>query len=348
MSLTNLQIADLLARAASEYTEQKAKACRKAARACLSWPEEAATIDASDRSLTELDRVGPWLARLIAEWLESPPEEIEEQAPLRSGFSTVAAARSIIESTPLAERIRGDLQMHTTYSDGGGTLDEMAIAATARGYEYIAITDHSKGLKIAGGIDEETLAEQGREIEALNEKLDEAGTGLQVLRSIELNLSPDGSGDMSPDSLDNLDIVLGSFHSKLRIKEDQTERYIAALSNPHLNVLGHPQGRIYNFRAGLVADWEKVFAEAYRRDVAIEIDCYPDRQDLRPDLRPLAAASGVRVSLGTDSHAPWQLPHIALGVAGVIDSGIAEDRVLNLMPAAELKEWAGLRRKRNG
>ncbi len=340
MSLTNIQIADLLARTSSDYTEQKAKACRKAARAALSWPEEAAAIDPSGRSLEELARVGPWLARVIAGWLDDPPEVLEGPDASRLGFSTVAAALSRIEGEPLEDRIRGDLQMHTTYSDGGGTLEEMAIAASARGYEYISITDHSKGLKIAGGIDEERLIEQEREIETLNEKLDDAGTGLQLLRSIELNLSPDGSGDMSPESLDRLDIVLGSFHSKLRIKEDQTKRYLAALSNPKLNILGHPQGRIYNFRLGLVADWEKVFTEAARRDVAVEIDCFPDRQDLRPDLLPLVAASGARVSLGTDSHAPWQLPHIALGVAAVLDAGIAEDRVLNLMPAVELKEWA--------
>jgi histidinol phosphatase-like PHP family hydrolase len=158
--------------------------------------------------------------------------------------------------------IRGDLQMHTLWSDGSGSIQDMAEAARLRGYSYIAITDHSKGLKIAGGIDEGQLAKQGEEIAAVNEGMRGNAGGFRVLRSVELNLSPMGVGDMDPAALDRLELVLGCFHSALRRKEDQTERYLAALRNPSIHILGHPRGRIYNFRRGLSADWARVFALA--------------------------------------------------------------------------------------
>jgi histidinol phosphatase-like PHP family hydrolase len=155
-----------------------------------------------------------------------------------------------------------------------------------------------------------------------------------------MNLNPRGEGDMSPDSLQSLDVVLGSFHSALRTTKDQTERYLAALRNPHIHILGHPRGRIYNFRIGLKADWPRVFAEAARLDKALEIDCYPDRQDLNVDLLKLAREHGTRISLGTDAHHAWQLEFIDLGLAAAIHAKITADRILNFMPILELKAWA--------
>jgi DNA polymerase (family 10) len=216
----------------------------------------------------------------------------------------------------------------------------MADAAANRFYEYIAITDHSKALKIAGGIDEKTLQRQGNEIAKVNSALSKSRRGLTVLRSIEMNLNPRGEGDMSPDSLLALDLVLGSFHSVLRTTEDQTERYIAALRNPYIHILGHPRGRIYNFRIGLKADWSRVFAEAAELDKALEIDCYPDRQDLNVELLKIAQKHGTRISLGTDAHHPWQLEFIELGFAAALQAKIPENRILNLLPVVELRTWA--------
>ena len=141
----------------------------------------------------------------------------------------------------------------------------MADAAVERGYSYIAITDHSKGLKIAGGIDENQLARQAKEIAEVNEHMRRADKQFRVLRSVELNLSSHGGGDMEPSALRKLDLVLGCFHSALRRKEDQTDRYLAALRNPSIQILGHPRGRIYNFRLGLIADWSRVFGLAALR-----------------------------------------------------------------------------------
>src|SRR5207247_1351525 len=173
-----------------------------------------------------------------------------------------------------------------------------------------------------------------------NAALSKSGTHLTIRRSIEMNLNPRGEGDMSPDALLSLDLVLGSFHSALRLGEDQTERYIAALRNPNMHILGHPCGRIYNFRIGLKADCPRVFAEAARLDKALEIDCYPDRQDLNVELLKIARDHGTRISLGTDAHHAWQLEFIDLGLAAALRAKIAADRILNFMPILELKSWA--------
>ena len=146
--------------------------------------------------------------------------------------------------------MKGDLQMHTAWSDGSGTIAEMAAAAIGRGYRYIAITDHTKGLKIAGGLNEERLGRQGLEIATLNEQFRKQSIDFTVLRSAELNLSPDGVGDMEGSSLCDLDLVLGCFHSALRRTQDQTSRYIAGLQNPQIHILRHPQTRIWHEPAG--------------------------------------------------------------------------------------------------
>jgi histidinol phosphatase-like PHP family hydrolase len=230
--------------------------------------------------------------------------------------------------------------MHTHWSDGSGTVAEMAAAGEERGYEYIAITDHSKGLKIAGGIDEAALARQGEEIAAVNAARRAAGGRLTVLRSIEMNLNPRGEGDMEPKALRQLDLVLGSFHSALRKKEDQTERYLSALRHPQLHILGHPRGRIFNYRMGLSADWARVFAESARLDKAVEIDSYPDRQDLNLTLLKIAQREGVRVSLGTDAHHAAQLGFIVLGLAAARKAKIPAERIVNFLPLADLRKWA--------
>jgi histidinol phosphatase-like PHP family hydrolase len=260
---------------------------------------------------------------------------------IRRDFLSLADARRALGVRPdWTEKLRGDLQMHTRWSDGSGRVAEMAEAAAKRSYEYIAITDHSKTLKIAGGIDERALKRQGAEIPKVNVAPSKPVPHMTVLRSIEMNLNPRGEGDMSPDSLRSLDLVLGSFHSALRKTEDQTERYLAALRNPHVHILGHPRGRIYNFRIGLKADWPGVFAEAARLDKALEIDCYPDRQDLNIALLKIARGQGTRISLGTDAHHPWQLEFIDLGLAAALRAKIPADRILNFMPILELKAWA--------
>ena len=298
-------------------------------------------------SLLDLHGVGPFISKTLAGWIKHPPKRRARSHPERRDFLTMADARRLLMRQPAWQKaLRGDLQMHTVWSDGSGTITDMAEAAGQRGYEYIAITDHSKGLKIAGGINEAQLAEQAAEIQQINAKLKTAGGSLTILRAIELNLNPRGEGDMQPAALRKLDLVLGSFHSVLRVKHDQTPRYVAALRNPSLHILAHPRGRVYNYRLGLKADWPRVFAEAARLDKALEIDCYPDRQDLNISLLKIARAEGVRISLGTDAHHPWQLEFITLGLAAALKAKIPADRIVNFMPLGELKQWVKRLRQR--
>src|SRR5205085_5159910 len=174
------------------------------------------------------------------------------------------------------------------------------------------------------------------------------GSGVTGLRSIEMNLNPRGEGDMNSQALRRLDLVLGAFHSSLRTKEDQTDRYLAALRNPEIQILGHPRGRIYNFRLGLKADWARVFAEAAKLNKAVEIDSYPDRQDLNLTLLKIACREGVRISLGTDAHHPWQLEFIELGLAAALKAKIPAERIINFMSISQLKQWvASLRRRKS-
>ncbi len=339
LNISNATIAELLAIKAETAKMPLQKALRRASRKAYLWPEEAAHLVEQNRSLTELAGVGPSLSKIVMEWIEQPPP-LPTPPAIRRSFLTLPQAKEILSNNPTwARNIRGDLQMHTLWSDGSGSILEMARAAQARGYEYIAITDHSKGLKIAGGVDEKQLQQQSDEIEGVNGVLRTEGAQFVVLRSIELNLSPRGEGDMEQQSLKRLDLVLGCFHSSLRKKEDQTERYIAALQNPDIQILGHPKGRIYNFREGLQANWKKVFDTAAELDKAVEIDGYPDRQDLSLELVQVAKASGCRISLGTDSHDPQQLRFMDFSLAAAISVGIKRDRILNFLSAEELQNW---------
>ena len=310
------------------------------------WPEEAAALRESGRSLTELRSVGAFTARFVSEWLRDPPDP-PVPPPLRDGFITYAYARSVVAAHPEWQAAtRADHQMHTDETDGSSTIEEMADAAGEIGRERIAITDHSKTLRITNGMDEARLLAQGEHIAAVNAR----GGGALVLRSIEMDLSPEGAGDMDPAALARLDLVLGAFHSKLRLRDDQTDRYFRGLANPDIQVLAHPRGRIYNFRAGLSCDWERVARRAVETGTALEIDAYPDRQDLDIERLRVLAREGAWVSIGTDAHTPSELVFLEIGIAAAILAGISRDRVLNLLSARELADRVGLIRaakKRN-
>ncbi|MDP9066732.1 MAG: PHP domain-containing protein [Actinomycetota bacterium] len=339
MTLTNAEIAELLALASEEHEGNKEKAARRASRKAYGWPQEAADMVEEGNSLKLLAGVGPWVARQIEDWLEDPPE-VPEPPALRADFMSLSSARETLEEAPeFRTNLRGDLQMHTTYSDGRVSVKEMALEAISLGHQYVAITDHTKGLKIAGGMTEEVLAMQLREVDAFNSEMERGGSSFRILKAVEMNISPDGDGDMDPEALDELDLVLGSFHSRLRVKEDQTERYLANLRNPHVHVLGHPRCRIYNFRLGLSADWRRVFEEAAELDKAVEINSFPDRQDLNVELLELVAKAGCRVSIGTDAHTTAEMHFIEIGCAAAARAGIDPDQIINFMPYEELLEW---------
>ena len=334
--LSNAQIAELLALEAEKVEGQLRMAFKRAARSSFIWPVEVVELLKAGQPLTILPSVGPYLQKRTRSWVEAGTPA-PESPPIRRGFLTVPEARKILgRHGAWRSAYRGDLQMHSTWSDGSGTIKEMADAAMELGYSYIGITDHSKGLKIAGGINEGHLERQRIEIEAINADL---RGRFRVLHGIELNLNPDGEGDMNPSVLAKLDFVVGSFHSALRRIGDQTARYVAALENPDVQILGHPRGRIYNHREGLQADWSRVFARAAELNKAVEIDSYPDRQDLNVQLLRIAKREGVRIAIDTDAHTPEQLVFVELGLAAAVKAGIPKERVVNFMKPAELLKW---------
>lgn len=343
MPLSNARLADLLYGASEDYSEQRARALRRAGRAALTWREEAAALAESGRELTELPSVGPWIAAQIESFLASPPDT--EPGRFRSGFHTMAEALVLLEEHPDWKRdLQGDLQMHTTYSDGVASAGEMTAAAIERGYSYIAITDHSKGLRIAGGMNEERLLEQVVELEALDADLASAGAEFTILRSIELNFGRSGEGDMDSNVLDALDVVVGSFHSRLRVSEDQTERCLGAVRNKHVQIVGHPRGRMFGVREGVVAQWPRIFEEGARTGKAYEINAQPNRQDLSVELLRSALETGAMFSIGTDAHSVAELDNIDLSLAAAIRAGIGKERIVNFLPPDRLRGWVAASR----
>jgi DNA polymerase (family 10) len=298
-------------------------------------------LAAAGGPLTDLRGVGPWIAAQVETWLETPPP-LPEVDEARRGFLTYAEVRSTLDLDPEWESLpSADLQMHTTYSDGGVSLEGMVDAARTLGRSFVAVTDHSQSLRIARGMSPEALAGQRRAIDALDRAFADAGDDFRVLRSMEVDVFPDGTMDMDDASLSTLDLVLGAFHSKLRSTVDETERYLAALRQPRLHVLAHPKARMYGRRVGLVADWRRVFAEAARLGKALELDATVWRQDLNVELATLAREEGVRwFSIGSDAHSELELEFLPFGMATAARAGIDRERILNYRSVDFVRSWA--------
>ncbi|HEX6331470.1 MAG TPA: PHP domain-containing protein [Actinomycetota bacterium] len=339
--LTNADVGELLWLASREEFDHRRRALERASRASRFWPEEVHAVAAAGRPLTELRSVGPWIAAQIETWLEHPPS-MPEMDETRHGFLTYAEVRSTLDADPAWESLPcADLQMHTTSSDGAASIEEMIAAARALGRPFVAVTDHSQSLQVAHGMTPEQLAAQRRAIDALEKAFAEAGDGFGILRSMEVDVFPDGTMDMDDESLSSLELVLGAFHSKLRSTADETERYLAALRQPRLHVLAHPKARMYGRRVGLVADWPRVFAEAARLGKAVELDATVWRQDLNVALATLAREEGVRwFSIGSDAHNELELESLPFGMATAARAGIERDRILNYRSIDFVRSWA--------
>jgi DNA polymerase (family 10) len=262
--------------------------------------------------------------RLGLLWI--PPE-------LRENWGEIeAAAEGRLPKLVDVSDIRGDLHMHTTETDGRATLEEMADAARARGYEYIAITDHSKALAMANGLDEKraiAFAHQVRE-------MDQSGMGLRVFSGLECDIRRDGSMDLENDALAELDFVIGSVHSYMNLEAaEMTDRLMRALENPHLRVLGHPTGRILLHREAFPFDFDLIAAEAARRNVYLEINSSPERLDLGPALIRAAKAKGCKFVISTDAHHPKHLPNMSYGVRMARRGWLEAADILNTRPLAD-------------
>ena len=231
--------------------------------------------------------------------------------------------------------VKGDLQMHTKWSDGANTIEEMVEEARKMGHEFIAITDHVGSLKIAGGMDEDEIRKQMREVEKVNEKYDD----IHVFYGVEVNIMKDGSLDMGKSVLKDVDVVVAGIHSGLRMSEEEmTARMIKAMESGVVNIIAHPTGRIIQRREGIKLDFEKVFDAAKENHVVMEINAQPARLDLNDVHVKRAVEKGLKLSIGTDAHNLSNLHYINLGVA-VARRGWAEKKdIINTYSPKKLEK----------
>ncbi|MCM2322554.1 MAG: DNA polymerase/3'-5' exonuclease PolX [Oligoflexia bacterium] len=258
-----------------------------------------------------------------------------------------AAARGTLPKLVTLEDLRGDLHGHTIATDGTGTLGEMAEAARERGYEYLAITDHSRRLTVAKGQTPERLRQQLRVIDRMNARLANTGAGLTLLKAAEVDILEDGSLDFPDSLLSLLDFTVCSVHHKFELSgEKQTERILRAMDNPYFTILGHPTGRLIDRRPPYAVDLGRIIAGARDRGCFLEVNSQPDRLDLADVYCKSAKESGVLLAISTDSHSPAHLGNIRLGLAQARRGWLEPRDVLNTRPLAELRELLRRRRPR--
>ncbi len=250
-------------------------------------------------------------------------------------------AATQVPITPEGERyrqaLRGDCHLHSTWSDGGAEIEEMADTARAIGHEYMVLTDHSARLTIAHGLDRERLERQLADIEALNAGFDD---DFRILTGMEVDIFEDGGLDLADDLLERLDVVVASVHSKLRMERQQmTERMIVAVANPHVDILGHCTGRMIGRRPPSTFDADYVFAACKQFGTAVEINCRPERLDPPRELLDLAIDYGCWFSIDTDAHATGQLEWQPHGCDRAAEREVPIERVINTMSAADLLAW---------
>ncbi|MDQ4054929.1 MAG: PHP domain-containing protein [Actinomycetota bacterium] len=328
------RIAFLLERAREDT--YKVKAFRAAADVILPMPhdEVAQAVDAG--TLTKLPGIGASSASVIADAVQGvlplrlAKLEKEHGGPLTDGGAEIRGA------------LRGDLHCHSDWSDGGSPIEEMAMTAIELGHDYLVLTDHSPRLKVARGLSVERLTRQLGVVDAINEHLD---GGFRLLKGIEVDILDDGSLDQTDEMLSRLDLRVTSVHSKLAMdKAPMTKRMIAAIRNPHTNVLGHCTGRLVTGNRGIRAqsqfDAKAVFEACAEHDVAVEINSRPERRDPPSALLELARDAGCVFSIDSDAHAPGQLDFQVLGCERAEAAGIDADRIVNTWTEERLLSWA--------
>ncbi|HEX2855375.1 MAG TPA: PHP domain-containing protein [Opitutaceae bacterium] len=297
----------------------------------------------SPAHLEELDKPGGALVKLAKSAAGFPDEAKAYRAmglawippELREGRNEVTLARrDELPELVAATDIRGDLHAHTTASDGSHTIEQMAAAAAAKGYEYLGITDHSQSLKIARGVSVPDLRRQIKRIDALNAK----GLGIRLLKSAEVDILADGSLDYPDELLAELDYTVCSIHSRFRLgRTEQTERLLRAMDHPAFTMLGHATGRLLLRRPGYDLDFERVIAHAKAAGCFFEINATPDRLDLSAENVRLATAAGVKVAICTDAHHVRELDNLSYGIDVARRGGVEKAMVLNAMPWTKLR-----------
>jgi len=282
-------------------------------------------------SWQSLPGIGPKTAKVIAQaWVGREPDVLVE---LRSAAKDLGGG-------DIRTSLKGDLHVHSDWSDGSAPIEEMMLAAKELGHEYCALTDHSPRLKVANGLSAERLRNQLAVIDELRDMI----APMRILTGIEVDILEDGSLDQEPELLERLDVVVASVHSKLSMDApSMTRRMIKAVTNPHADVLGHCTGRLVTGGRGIRPeskfDAEKVFTACRDAGTAVEINSRPERRDPPTRLLNLALEIGCLFSIDTDSHAPGQLEFLGYGAQRALDAGVPTERIVNAWSAEKLLEW---------
>jgi putative hydrolase len=294
---------------------------------------------ASTGRLRDLPGIGETTAAVATEALAGQVPaylaKLEEEA------GAAAAEEAVVltgRSAEIRALLRGDCHTHSDWSDGGSPIEEMAKAARELGHEYIVLTDHSPRLKVANGLTAERLRTQLDLVAEINERL----APFRILTGIEVDILDDGSLDQTDELLGRLDVVVASVHSKLRMESPaMTPRMVAAVQNPHVDILGHCTGRMVTGKGRPQSEFdaEAVFAAAAASDTAVEINCRPERLDPPKALLRKVVAAGCKVSIDTDAHAPGQLEWQPYGCVRAAACDVPSESIVNAWPAARLLDW---------
>jgi DNA polymerase (family 10) len=266
-----------------------------------------------------------------------PPELREDRGEIQ------AAQKHKLPDLIELEVIRGDLHLHSKWTDGQSTILEMVRACKERGYQYCAITDHSQAVHVAGGLNAEDFEKQREEIDNVRRKV----RGITVFSGCEVDILPDGSLDLPDHLLEQLDVVVAAVHAKMDMNQSaMTKRVLKALAHPAVAILAHPTGRLINQREPFAVDLEEIFHAAKENGVAVELNAQPDRLDLN-DLHLFRAREiGVKIAINTDAHSSEQLRFMSYGIDQARRGGLEKRHVLNTMTQTQLQSWLKQRRQR--
>jgi putative hydrolase len=317
----------------------RVRAFRGAAAALEGMTEDEIRERAEANGLRELPGVGPKTEQVIREALAG---ETPSYLQKLLAEATTTEGEGLERGDAIRSALKGDCHTHSEWSDGGSPIEVMAEAARELGHDYMVLTDHSPRLTVAKGLSPERLRRQLKLVDELNEQL----APFRILKGIEVDINADGTLDQEPELLDQLDVVVASVHSKLRMEEkEMTARMLKAVADPHTNILGHCTGRLVvgRGRPESTFDADAVFAACAEHDTAVEINSRPERLDPPRRLLKIAVDAGCKIAIDTDAHAPGQLEWQVYGCARAADCEVPVSSIVNAWEAEDLVAWAAAR-----